>query len=265
MRHVARHDALQTDGDLRRSQRGIDAGLGPRAMGALAGDADVEEGAAGHHRPGTHRKAAHLQAGPVVHAEDRFAREALEQAVVDHRLRAAQAFFGRLEDEVHHAVETPRGRQVARRAQQHRGVAVVAAGMHYALVHRAMAEAVDFQDRQRVHVGAQANRPRAAAGTQHADHAGAADAAMNLVEAKGIELGRHQARGAVFLEAQLRVGMDVLPPRRHLGMQRGEQFDGGHESGFLGWLLEAPGDQPRVQPSSKRRGTGFAGPLALPP
>ena len=29
-----------------------------------------------------------------------LAGEALEQAVVDHRLRAAQAFFGRLEDEV---------------------------------------------------------------------------------------------------------------------------------------------------------------------
>jgi hypothetical protein len=162
-RHVARHDALQADRDLRGHQRRVDAGLGPRAVRPTAGDADVEERAAGHHRPALHVEAAHLQLGPVVHAEDGVAGETREQAVVDHRLGAAQAFLGRLEDEVHRAVETFRQRQVRGRAQQHGGVAVVAAGVHQPGVARAVGEAVAFQDGQRVHVGTQADASAAAA------------------------------------------------------------------------------------------------------
>ncbi len=69
----------------------------------------------------------------VVQAEDRVAREAIEQAVGDHALCAAvlAGFFGRLEDQVHRAGEVAGARQLARGAQQHGGVAVMAAGVHF--------------------------------------------------------------------------------------------------------------------------------------
>ncbi len=107
--------------------------LRPRAVRALAGDGDVEERAAGHRRGrGVMAYLPDRHAGPVVHAEDRIAGEPLEQPVLQHGERAADAFLAGLEDEIHRAVEVARLRQVARGAQQHGGVAVVAAGVHAA-------------------------------------------------------------------------------------------------------------------------------------
>ena len=186
-------------------------------MRAHAGDVDVEERPAGHHRPAVHREAAHRELGPVVHAEQAVAGKALEQAVLEHGARAAQALLGRLEDEVHCAVESPGGGEVARRAQQHGGVAVVAAGVHAPGVLRAVREGVGFFDRQRVHVGAQAHAARRVAVAQHPDHAGAAHAAMHL-DAEAGELLGHQGGGAGLLEAELGVGVDVSPPGLHLAV-----------------------------------------------
>ena len=84
----------------------------------------------------------------------------LEQAVFDHAARAGAAFFGRLENQVDGAVEIAVRGQVVRRAQQHGGVAVVAAGVHLAGVARRVGKAVDFLHGQRVHVGAQADGAR---------------------------------------------------------------------------------------------------------
>ena len=158
-RDIARHHALQRRRDVGGDDHRIDAGLRPRAVRALAGDVDVEEGAARHHRARADGELADVEARPVVHAEDRVAREPLEQPVLDHRLGAADALLGGLEDEIHGAVEIARRGEVPGGAQQHRGVAVVAAGMHAALVRRAVIEGVRFLHRQRVHVGAQADRP----------------------------------------------------------------------------------------------------------
>ena len=98
-------DRLQRRRDVAGDQHRVDAGLGPGAVRALAGDRDVEERAARHHRAGADLEFADRQPGPVVHAEDRVAREFVEQPVLDHRLGAAEPFLGRLEDEVHGAVE----------------------------------------------------------------------------------------------------------------------------------------------------------------
>ena len=125
--------------------------------------------------------------GMIVHAEHRVAGKALEQLVLEHRQRAAEPFLGRLEDEVHRAVEVARLGEIARRAEQHGGVAVMAAGVHHARPGRLVGHVVRLEDRQRVHVGAQPDRHRAVAFAQHADHAGAADAAMHL-DAELLEL-----------------------------------------------------------------------------
>ena len=54
---------------------------------------------------------------------------------------------GRLKDEMHGAVEIARSGEIACRAQEHRRVPVMAAGVHLARVLRAMREAVGFKDR----------------------------------------------------------------------------------------------------------------------
>jgi hypothetical protein len=228
-RDVARDDGLQGGRDLRADHDRIDARLRPGAMRADAGDVDVEERPAGHHRPRAHREAPDRELRPVVHAEDRVARESLEQPVVDHRLRAAEPLLGRLEHEVDGAVEVARGGQHLGSAQQHRGVTIVAARMHASGVAGAMLEGVGLLDRQRVHVGAQADRAGRTAVAQHADHPGAADAAMHL-DAEGLEALRDQPGRAALGEAELRMGVDVAAPGGELGVVG---FDQGRQPGHI--------------------------------
>src|SRR4029450_804120 len=200
-------------------------------MRPLAGDRDVEKGAAGHHRPGTDLEFPDREARPVVHAEDDLARELVEQAVIDHRLGAALAFLSRLKDEMHGAVEIAALREIARRAEQHRRVPVMAAGMHAPLMLRAVREGVGCEDRQAIHIGAQPYRPWRVADPQPADHPGLADAAMHLdaelFQPLGDEIG-----GALFLEAELAMRMDVAPPFGQLVVKAADIVDDRH-----GWLL----------------------------
>ena len=86
--------------------------------------------------PGFDRKLARRQARPVVNAEDGFHRKELEQAILDHLARTAAAFLGRLEHQVDGAIEIAVRGQVFGGGQQHRGVAVVAAGVHLAGIAR---------------------------------------------------------------------------------------------------------------------------------
>ena len=75
-----------------------------------------------------------------------------------HHIAAAAAFFRRLEDHRHGAREIAGFGEVFGRAEKHRGVAVMAAGMHLAGALRGIGLAGRLEDRQRVHVGAQADR-----------------------------------------------------------------------------------------------------------
>src|SRR3954452_18143767 len=110
-------------------QHRVDTGLGPRAVRSLAGDCDVEKRAAGHHRAVADLEFSDREAGPVVHAENHVAWEFVEQPVFDHRLGAAETFLGRLKDEMYGAVEIAAPSEMARRAEQHCRVPVMAAGM----------------------------------------------------------------------------------------------------------------------------------------
>ena len=80
---------------------------------------------------------------------------------LDHRQGAAGAgLLGRLEAELDRAGELVVAlQQQARRGEEDRGVAVVAAGVHHAGVLRAVLDLVFFLDRQRVHVGPQQHGP----------------------------------------------------------------------------------------------------------
>ncbi len=104
----------------------------------------------------------------------------------------------------------------------------MAAGMHAACVLRAVGEPVFFLQRQRIQVGAQADGARAVAcvrmpAVHHAHHARAGQAGVHLHAPGGQAFG-HDGRGAVFLEAQLRVGMQVAP-QGHEGRHVGKAFD----------------------------------------
>ena len=106
---------------------------------------------------------------------------------------------------------------------------VVAAGVHPPVVPRAVLEPRRLLDRKRVHVRAKPHRARRVAGTKRPDHAGAADAAVDL-EPEFLEPLRHQVGRAVLLEAELGVGVNVAPPGGHLVVERADAIDCGHGS-----------------------------------
>jgi hypothetical protein len=125
------------------------------------------------------------------------------------------------------AVCAARRREVFRRAEQHRGVPVVAAGVHAAVVLRSVRKAVCFLDRQRVHVGAQPQRFPVGTVFEHADDARFSDAAVHL-DAERLELRRDEIRGALLLEAELGVRVQVAPPSAHLAVDFPDRLRDGH-------------------------------------
>jgi len=94
------------------------------------------------------------------------------------------------------------------RRQQHRGMPIVAAGMHLAGVLAGMPEGIELLHRQGIHVGAQTHRPRRGPVLDDADHAGGSHAALDR-NAPFSQLGGDHIGGAHLLKTQLRVGVDV--------------------------------------------------------
>jgi hypothetical protein len=218
-------------------------------MAAAATQHDVEAVGRGHDGAGARHRAAQRQVGPVVQRVHGVAGKAVEKTVFHHAAGAGQALFGRLEDEVHAAVESTRARQLARGAQQHGGVAVVAAAVVHAGMAAGVRRAAQLDHRQRVHVGAQAHAAPAAAAAQGAHHAGAADAFGHL-QAQQAQRAGHDAGGAVFLEAELGVGMQVAPQSDQVGQQVGDGVvdagvcGGAHPAGSFGSGRAAAGQRP---------------------
>jgi hypothetical protein len=87
-----------------------------------------------------------------VHGKNGITGEAFKQAVVDHLLGTGQPLFCGLKNEVQGAIETGVIGQIMCRAKQHRGVAVMPAGMHDAFMLAAVRELRIFQDRQSIHI-----------------------------------------------------------------------------------------------------------------
>jgi len=110
----------------------VDAQVRHGAVAALAVDVDVEEVEGGHDFVFVDSNVSGGQFRPVVQGIDAIHREAGEQAFVAHAFAAGDVFFGGLEDEYDASGEVARGAQVFGGAEQHGGVAVVAAGVHFA-------------------------------------------------------------------------------------------------------------------------------------
>ena len=153
-----------------------------------------------------------------MHAIDFLDAEPIHHAIVDHRLSAGAAFLGRLEDDGHRAVEAPRLGKIAGRAEQHRGMAVMTAGVHLAGHFRRPWLAGLFRYRQRIHVG------------PHADHlAGSARPPLDYpVAAEFAQLRRDRGRRLVDIILKLGLAMELTPPFGDFGQQFGEAVYDGH-------------------------------------
>ena len=132
------------------------------------------------------------------------------------RAAAAAELLGRLEDQHQRAVtqQCPALRPCGerpRRAEQHGGMAVVAAAVHLARNDAGPRQAGHLLHRDGVHVGAARSCARFHRRPQHAHHAGDGDAGMHLVAPGAQPLGDERA-GGVLLEAQLGFAMDGMAP-----------------------------------------------------
>ena len=183
--------------------------------GALDGDdAGV---AAGHGKTRNGHELPLRHTRHVVHAKHGVAGKEFQKSVLQHLERPRQPFFSRLENSVHDAVKVAGSRQMTRRRQEHGGVPIVATGVHLAKHFAGPGFARSFINRQRIHVGAQANAPVAGARPQGAHHAGAAQPTVYF-PAPALQALGHQIAGGVFLVGQFGIGVNFMPNSHHLGL-----------------------------------------------
>ncbi|KAG1244131.1 hypothetical protein G6F68_015572 [Rhizopus microsporus] len=183
-------------------------------MAAAARDLALEAVRRRHHRPGVDADRARPQARPIMQRVDRVTRKRVEQAVLKHGARTAPALFGRLENQHGRAVEIARLRQVLRRPDQHRGVAVMTATVHQARLGGLVTEVVILGHGQGVHVGAQHDCPVRRAVLDHPDYAGLGDAGVRF-DAPAAQRVRHHLGCPVLFVAELGMHVDIAPQRHN--------------------------------------------------
>ena len=152
----------------------------------------------------------------IMQGKDAVAGKAGEQPILDHPHRAALVFLRRLEDQTHRAIEIACLGKVAGKAQQHGCMPVMAAGMHLAGIFRSIGKIGLLRDRQRIHVGAQADGPARGAIAEAGDDTGLGDPRRHLEAEAGAFL-RHDAGGAFLLEQHLGMRMEVMPDGGEIG------------------------------------------------
>ena len=197
-------------------------------MTAETGDRDIEEICAGHARPRRHRDLPRPKLWRIVQPVNFIERKFFEQAILDHGARAAETFFGGLKDESHRAVEITRLREITRRAQKNSGVSVMTAAVKAAGNGGTPAQIGFLLHRQRIHICAQADPPGAIAlAFQQADDAGTTEAAMYLDPPSG-ELFSDDARCAMLLESDFRMGVKIAADGGEFVGEAVDQSDVGH-------------------------------------
>ena len=228
----------------------------PRRVAAKAGDLDVERVGGGHDRTGPDRELTDRNARAVVHAVDLLDAKTVHQPVLDHRRRACPALFGRLEDHDRVAGKVAGLGEITGRAEQHRSMPVMTAGVHLAGRLGGVGQIGLFLDRQRIHVGAQADHlDVAVAGgffaLDDADDTGLAEARCDLIAAEFPQPVSHECRSAVNVVQKFGMLMDIPAPGLNVGLQIGDAVDDGHEfrSGLV--VLSSVACPPRsAQPSA---------------
>jgi glutamine amidotransferase-like uncharacterized protein len=101
------------------------------------------------------------------------------------------------------------------RAEQHRHVTVVTAGVHLTIDARAVCVRVFLENRQCIHIGAQHHGAPRLAALDDSDNAGTPNAGMH-VEAQMPQTVFYNTGGAVFFEAELGVHMQIAAHRNNV-------------------------------------------------
>jgi hypothetical protein len=121
-----------------------------------------------------------------------------------------------------------------RSSQKHRGVPIMPAGVHAVCDRAAMFDVILLVHRERVHVGAQTDRPISGPPAKHADDAGHPNPAMHF-DAPGLKLCGHDVAGPALFEADFGMRMEVTPPGPHLIVQFGNLGENIHLPVLESW------------------------------
>ena len=183
----------------------------------------IREGVGGgEDRPVAPPGLAHGHPAAHVQAEHGLDLRVVESALPDHERRPAllalrSALLGGLEEEDDRAGQArPQAREHLRRAEEHRGVGVVAAGVHHALRLAAEGQVVRLVDGKRVHVGAQRDDTAGAAAAEDPHDARPRHGVAHLEAEVAQPLGHEVAR-ALLAVAELGVGVQVAAHGHHGG------------------------------------------------
>ncbi len=221
---AARDDGVELRHELARREQHVGRAVRLRGMAAAAAQHDVEAVGRGHDRTRPRLRVAQRQVGPVVQRVDGVAREALEQALLDHHARAAAALFGGLEDEVHRAIEAPRARELAalRRAASRCGRHGRSRGARrHGGWHARSATARRSAARPCRRAGRR--RGRLLPWRKRADTPVPAIPSVTSSPSRR-KSGRHDARGAPLLEGQFGVRVQVAPQGDQWGQEVVDQL-----------------------------------------
>jgi len=180
-----------------------------RAVSFATFERDIEGIGGGHHHLGVVAHFPRLYRWPVVIAEHDVHLRIVQRALGDHRLRAGERFLRRLEDQLHATAQLAfHLRERGRHAERDHRVHVVTAGVHLPRHLGGERHTALLEDRQRVHVGADADRGAGLRAVDHGDDARLADAAA-VLDAEFVEKAAHRFRGLVLLEGKLGMLMQL--------------------------------------------------------
>ena len=201
------------------SERGRDrvgAILWKGRMAAISGDHEVEFVDSRHDRSRARAELAEGQLGCVVERVDLVDVEAVHDAFVHHDLAAAALFLRGLEEKRRAPPKRAGFGQITRRAQQHRCVPVMPAGMHLAVMRTGPIRPRRLDDGQRIHVRPERHRGPRPLPFDHRDDPGLGNAFVDLVHTHLAQALRHERGGLRQLEAKLRVLVQPAAPGGHV-------------------------------------------------
>ncbi len=198
-----------------------------RRMTTAAVEADFEIVHRRHLGTTQNADLAFRETRPVMNGKHLFDREALQHPILDHLPAATHHLFRRLKDEDDRAIEISAFGEQLCRTQQNRGVAIMAAGMHDALVLRCIVDIGHFLDRQCIELGAQRDSLAAVSFGQRRNDGGPADIGVHG-KAECLEFCSNEGGGFMLGKTEFRIGMDVLAPGNDLWCDFGDAVVGRH-------------------------------------
>ena len=212
---VSTGDGLEGGDDLGSDDDRVVGFVGDGGVATSAFERYMESVGGGHHWAVAGEEFADFFAGPTVEAinDVGFVSEdaSAETAVFDHFESASSAFFGGLEEEEDVVAAGGFLHEGADRSDEDGGVAVVSAGVHFAVGLAGVGETGFFVDGEGVHVGAEGDGFSAGlGGGEVAEDAGASGEAGFELYARFLEGGLDLGGGALFFIHELRMLVEVV-------------------------------------------------------